>query len=99
MLTGCLSTGTKVVRVVNRRTVDDVLNSSRLCNRLQLRVQLVLAEETAVGIVRAITVIFQFFGMDYLVIKTKPLDDFVNFHTLIGRQTRRLPRDANCAWS
>src|SRR5215210_1054267 len=97
---GCgLATRAIVVEIIDCGTVDDVLNAANARDRFELRVQLVFAEEATVGVVRAITGIFQFGGLNDFVLKTKPLDDAVDLRALVSRQARRLARDANCAWS
>src|SRR5215212_80860 len=99
MLGCCPSTRAIVVEIIDCGTVDDVLNAASPRDRFELCVQLVFAEEATVGVVRAITGIFQFGGLNYFVLKTKPLDDTIDLRALVNRQARRLPRDANCAWS
>ena len=86
-------------QVVDCRTVDDVLNAASSCDDFELRVQLVLAEETTIGIVRADnsgfpTLRFELFRDENQIARQRDR----SLHA--GRPAaRRLARDANCAWS
>ncbi len=99
MLRGCSSTRAIISEIVNCRTVDDGLNPTPARNCLQLRIQLVLAKETAIGIVRAIWRILQLIGLDHLVLETEFLNYAVDLGALKSGQAGRLSGDANCAWS
>jgi hypothetical protein len=99
MLRRSSPSGTIIAEIVDSRAVDDALDPARACDRLELRVQLVFAEETTIGIVSALTRVLQFFGLDYFVLKAKLLNDLINLRALILRQARGLSGDADCASS
>src|SRR6478736_3034469 len=93
------SPGPIIAEIVHGGPVNDVLDAASARDRLEPRVQLVLAEETPIGIVGAITGIIQLLGLDHFVLKTKLLDDAIDLRALVSRQAGRLPRDADRAWS
>src|SRR5919205_1147554 len=99
MLRSGAPSGTEITEIVNSRAVDNALDATRARHRFELRVQLVFAEETTIGIICAVAGIFQLFGLDHFMLKPKLLNHAVDLRALVFRQARRLPGDADRAWS
>jgi hypothetical protein len=55
VLRGGLAAWTVIVNIIDRRTVDDVLNATTARDCFQFSVQLIFTEKATIGVIRLVT--------------------------------------------